>query len=174
LNAPTWALLHGEQRHGVTWHLMTEGIDRGDVLLQADFAIPADCDALGLQLLCIEAAVTSFADLLADLESGNLQPRPIDPALESTYFGRYTRPPRAGVLALSDPLTDTLALIRGLSVDTEQSVVPPPILMVGGTLVWVGQAAWIEAPSDQPSLQVHGKALLLKGDGAALPTCRAW
>ena len=100
LNAPTWALLHREQRHGVTWHRMTEGIDRGDVLLQADFAIPADCDALGLQLLCIKAAVASFADLLSGLETGNLQSLPIDPAVERTYFGRYTRPPRAGVLDL--------------------------------------------------------------------------
>jgi amino acid adenylation domain-containing protein len=168
LNAPTWALLHGEQRHGVTWHLMNEGIVRGDVLLQTDFAIPADCDALGLQLLCIESAVSSFAHLLSDLESGNLQPRPIDSAVERTYFGRNTRPPRAGLLALSEPLTATLAVIRGLSVDTEQSVLPPPILLLGGTLVWVGQAAWIEAPSNQPSLQVQGKDLLLKAEGGGL------
>ena len=35
LNAPLWAMLNGETRHGVTWHRIEGGIDEGRVLQQA-------------------------------------------------------------------------------------------------------------------------------------------
>ncbi|WP_372893497.1 formyltransferase family protein, partial [Rhodosalinus sp.] len=33
LNAPVWALLNGEARHGVTWHMIADRIDAGAVLV---------------------------------------------------------------------------------------------------------------------------------------------
>jgi len=34
LNAPSWAIYRGEQRHGVTVHRMDRGIDTGDIAYQ--------------------------------------------------------------------------------------------------------------------------------------------
>ena len=42
LNAPVWALLNAEATHAVTWHLMTSGIDEGEVLAVRSFDIEAD------------------------------------------------------------------------------------------------------------------------------------
>lgn len=170
LNAPSWALINEETSHGITWHRMTAAIDRGDVLLQSEFPVPDTCDALQLQLLCIEAGVASFEALLSDLERNRLRPRPIDPSTPRTSYGRKARPPRAGLLDLSEPLPRTLGLIRGLGVDSEQSLLPPPILATPEALIWIGQASWLpDVPaSSQATLQLHGDGLQLSGQGGAL------
>lgn len=170
LNAPSWALINEETIHGITWHRMTAAIDRGDVLRQVEFPVPATCDALQLQLLCIEAGVASFEALLSDLERNRLRPRPSDPSTPRTFYGRKVRPPRAGLLNLSEPLPRTLALIRGLGVDSEQSLLPPPILATPEALIWIGQALWLpDVPVSSPTaLGLHGDGLQLIGQGKAL------
>ena len=35
----SWALLEGEREHAVTWHLMTETVDAGDVVTEERFAV---------------------------------------------------------------------------------------------------------------------------------------
>ncbi len=40
--ATSWALMAGERTHGVTWHLMTEQLDAGDILVQYPIEIAAD------------------------------------------------------------------------------------------------------------------------------------
>ena len=48
LNTPVWALLNGETQHGVTWHLMTREVDRGDILAQRRFDLTDSETALTL------------------------------------------------------------------------------------------------------------------------------
>ncbi|GAB3349602.1 hypothetical protein GCM10027430_11930 [Lysobacter tyrosinilyticus] len=38
-HAVTWALVNGETRHAVSWHVMTDRVDAGDLLVQTDLAI---------------------------------------------------------------------------------------------------------------------------------------
>ncbi|MFZ1346393.1 MAG: formyltransferase family protein, partial [Tabrizicola sp.] len=52
LNAPVWALLNGETTHAITWHLMTAGIDEGEVLASRSFEIEADDSAFTLNTRC--------------------------------------------------------------------------------------------------------------------------
>ena len=60
LNAPVWALLQGEPRHGIAWHIMEDGVDTGDVLVRADFDITPDDTALTLNTKCFSAGLDSF------------------------------------------------------------------------------------------------------------------
>lgn len=39
LNTPAWAILEGERRHGVTWHAINSGVDRGDIYASESFDI---------------------------------------------------------------------------------------------------------------------------------------
>ena len=70
LNAPVWAILQGEARHGVTWHLIEGAVDEGDILVQAMFDIAPDETALTLNSRCFEAGLTSFPALVDQLEAG--------------------------------------------------------------------------------------------------------
>ncbi len=60
LNAPVWAILEGEKRHGVTWHMIEGGIDEGDIVKQRLFEMAPNETALTLNTRCYEAAMESF------------------------------------------------------------------------------------------------------------------
>jgi natural product biosynthesis luciferase-like monooxygenase protein len=113
LNVTSWALLNQEREHGVTWHVMTSGIDDGDVLKQVRFPIAAGETALTLNAKCYQAALETFEELLHALANGGLQPRRQD--LEKRrYFGRDRRPPAAGSIDWSSSAAEIAALVRSL------------------------------------------------------------
>ncbi|MFT5151439.1 MAG: methionyl-tRNA formyltransferase, partial [Planctomycetota bacterium] len=42
LNTPVWALIEGEPRYGISWHMMATGADKGDLLVQKHFDVAPD------------------------------------------------------------------------------------------------------------------------------------
>ncbi|PJE06801.1 amino acid adenylation domain-containing protein, partial [Legionella sp.] len=69
LNATSWTIVNGEYQHGITWHVVNEQIDEGDILIQRSFPIENNDTALSLNLRCYEQAIDSFNELLHSLES---------------------------------------------------------------------------------------------------------
>lgn len=63
-HATGWALVNGEKKHGVTWHIMNDKIDNGDIILNSEFEISEYDDSFSLNLKCFEEAVESFKRLL--------------------------------------------------------------------------------------------------------------
>ncbi|CDZ70033.1 Luciferase-like monooxygenase family [Neorhizobium galegae bv. orientalis] len=113
LNTPAWAILEGHDRHGITWHAITEGIDEGDVYAQQHFEISADETALTLNTKCFEAGIATFSDMLGDIERGALKPRRQDFATR-TYYGQLKRPSAAGTLDFTASAGELSRLVRGL------------------------------------------------------------
>ena len=113
LNAPVWALLSGEKRHGVTWHLMQGGIDEGDIVKQKLFDLAPNDTALTLNTRCYEAAIESFGELLVDLQSGSLSRMPQDMS-QRTYHARLDRPAAAARIDLTRPADEVVALVSAL------------------------------------------------------------
>ena len=113
LNAPAWAILRGESRHGITWHAVTKGIDEGDIYVQREFDILPDETALTLNTRCFEAAIESFAELLDAIESRTLAPRAQDFSAR-TYFGKHDRPAAGATLRFDRPAAEIDALVRAL------------------------------------------------------------
>ena len=116
LNAPTWALLRRERDYGITWHLMTEQVDRGDVLARVAFEIQPDDTSLSLNMRCFGAAIESFGGLIDKLVSGTEQRSLRSPAPdgEQTYFGRHDRPQAAALIDWQSSAQDIAALVRAL------------------------------------------------------------
>ncbi|MBP6738181.1 MAG: peptide synthetase, partial [Rhodobacteraceae bacterium] len=112
LNAPVWALLAGEARHGIAWHLIAGGVDEGDVLEARSFDIAPNETALTLNTRCFEAAMESFPALLAQLESG-LRPVPQDLSRRSLHL-RSDRPAAMGRLDFSRPAEEVARMVRAL------------------------------------------------------------
>ncbi|MFW2542727.1 MupA/Atu3671 family FMN-dependent luciferase-like monooxygenase [Primorskyibacter sp. 2E107] len=113
LNAPVWALLEGETRHGISWHLIEGEVDEGDVLVSQDFDITGTDTALTLNTKAYEAAMESFPALLDQLESGDLQRRRQDLSHRS-YHGLTDRPAALGLLDWTQPAEDLDRLVRAL------------------------------------------------------------
>jgi natural product biosynthesis luciferase-like monooxygenase protein len=112
LNAPVWALMAGEAVHGITWHLMTDGVDEGDILEQRLFDVAEGETALSLNTRCFEAGVESFPALMDQLERG-LRPVPQDFAQRRVY-ARADRPAAFGRLDFAQPAETVARMVRAL------------------------------------------------------------
>jgi natural product biosynthesis luciferase-like monooxygenase protein len=113
LHATSWALLHGERRHGITWHAIAGGIDDGDILAQEPIEIDDDERALTLNAKCYEAGIRTFDTLVRQLANGSVRPQ--RQALEQrTYFGAFKRPAALGSIDWRRPAAEIDALVRAL------------------------------------------------------------
>ena len=92
-----WAIVNGEREYGVTWHLMTEHIDGGEILVQHRFALDQEETSLSLDMKCQEHGLASFRVLLDQLERDTLTPLPQDLGTRS-YHNRRRRIPHAGII----------------------------------------------------------------------------
>ena len=112
-HATSWALLNGERLHGISWHVITEVVDAGDILKQQRFEVAEDDTALALNTKCYEAAIDSFGQLVEELSVGNVSG--ITQDLEKrTFFPRYKRPANGCVISWNNGAADISALVRAL------------------------------------------------------------
>ena len=143
LNAPVWAILEGEARHGITWHLMSGGVDEGEIVLQAMFDIAPDDTALTLNTRCFEAAVDSFPTLLRALEGG-LPDRRVQDLSQRSLHLRAARPPAAGRIDFAQPASQALRLVRALDHGTYWNPLTTAKIMAAGQILSVGSATLAE------------------------------
>lgn len=83
--------MNGEASHAITWHLMTAGIDEGEILATRSFDIEGDDTAFTLNARCFSAALDSFADVMTAMEAGG-HPRQPQPAGRRQVWRRADRP----------------------------------------------------------------------------------
>ncbi|WP_034607745.1 formyltransferase family protein, partial [Chitinimonas koreensis] len=112
-HATSWALIHGERRHAVTWHAMTQRVDAGELLQQVWFDLAASETALSLNAKCYDAALGGFAALVEALERGSLR-RQAQAADRRSFFAADRRPEAGGCLDWRQPAERLSALVRAL------------------------------------------------------------
>ena len=138
LNAPVWAILNGEARHGVTWHRMETGVDEGAILEQRLFDIAPGETALTLNTKCFEAAIDSFSAVLTALESGaSGQSQDLS---QRRVYRRADRPAAAARLDFTQSADRVEALVRALDHGTYSNPIALPKIEVGGRILVVGGA----------------------------------
>ncbi len=113
LNAPVWALMHGATHYGITWHQIMPGVDRGPILKQVMFDIARDETAVSLNTKCFAAALQSFPQLVDELATESSTTREQDSSQRS-YFGKFQRPPAAGILQWQKPAHELEAFVRAM------------------------------------------------------------
>lgn len=89
LNAPSWAILRGEPRHGVTLHWMTAGIDMGAIAYQEMFDLDPAETGLSATLKCVRIGMSLIGRLLEALAADPAQvPQLPQDLSRRRYFGR--------------------------------------------------------------------------------------
>ncbi len=108
-----WSLIHGETQTGVTIFRINEGIDTGEILLQASYPIPQDWNAGQLEKFLSEVGAQLLLEAIEGLALGTLKPisQPHQP--ESPYAPKLT-PQNTRIDWYQDAET-VYNLIRGLS-----------------------------------------------------------
>jgi natural product biosynthesis luciferase-like monooxygenase protein len=136
LNAPVWAMLAGETHHAITWHLMTDGIDEGDILATRAFDIAEDDTAFTLNARCFAAAIDSFAEVVTALEQGG-HPRQPQPAGTRRVFMRADRPAAAARLDFAQPADTVARMVRALDHAAYRNPLALPKIEAEGRLLAV-------------------------------------
>ncbi|MFI0908779.1 formyltransferase family protein [Streptomyces sioyaensis] len=150
-----WAVLNGEQHYGVTWHVMAEGVDSGDILVQEHFPLEDDETTLSLGIKAYDHGLTSFTELLDGLERGRLRPRAQDLG-ERTYFSRRDRMPGAGLIGPAHRAEEVERWCRAASVGDLDNVFGSPKLLVGDEAVVVHEVSLRPASPAPPGTRVPG------------------
>ena len=86
LYTPAWALIQREPSYGISWHVITPGIDEGDVLKQRTFDIAPAETSLTINTRCFEAGIESFGELVNELAAGTAQ-HTVQDRSQRSYFG---------------------------------------------------------------------------------------
>jgi natural product biosynthesis luciferase-like monooxygenase protein len=148
LNTPVWALLNGETQHGITWHLMTREVDRGDILAQRRFDLSDNESALTLNTRCFEAAIESFEQVARGLLDATLVPRAQASAPQRLYR-RKDRP--LAVIDWSKPAAEIARLVRALDFGAYANPVASAKLLTPQGVLIVANVESTEQRSTQPA-----------------------
>jgi len=113
IHATSWALLNDEKTHGITWHVMEEGIDTGDILKQKQVDIDDGETAFSLNLKCYSAAIEAFDELVQELLKGAYE-RKQQSSEERTYYGKYDKVANGGVITWPTSAETIDRIVRAL------------------------------------------------------------
>jgi amino acid adenylation domain-containing protein len=149
INATSWAIINQEKTHGVTWHIMSEQVDGGDILKQTTVEIAKNETAFTLNAKCYEAAISSFLQLITELSCGqvvatqqNLENR--------TYFSRSRQSSGGGLLSWNHDAQEIDALIRGLDFGPYPNPLGLAKFVIGSDVIIIPQIEVTDSLSTLP------------------------
>ncbi len=82
-----WAIASGEEVTGVSFHLVNERIDQGDIILQKEVSIETQDNSYSLLLKLDEVALIGFEELIMNFVSG-IQAKAIQQPENQEYYSR--------------------------------------------------------------------------------------
>ena len=178
VHASAWAVATGARRpdagrsgagqHGVTWHVMTEEADTGDILIQREFRLDELATSQSVNLDCWRAGLDSFRELAAQLASGTERRAPQDLS-RRTYHGRASRPAGGLLLSWRRPVAEISALVRACDFGPNRNAFgAAKVLLPDGSWVLVNKARAVAGAGAGPGLVVaadEAGVTVAAGDG---------
>lgn len=163
LNTPSWAILNGKSEHGITWHVMEASVDTGAILKKSTFPVHATSTAQMLNVMCFEAGVSAFEELVAEMTGPGLTPMPQGDGPRA-YFAKKDGPPRGGFVSGEDAATAIDALVRATMFGGGTNRFGTARLWVDGTVYTIGAAEIV----DEAATGVSGTVVELRDDAVVL------
>ncbi|MYV65514.1 hypothetical protein GT043_06075, partial [Streptomyces sp. SID2131] len=170
-HVPAWALYEGAPRHAATWHLMTEAVDAGGVLLERWFPVRDHATALSLTYEAAEAGIELFADLVPHVVRRTL-PEVLDTSgRERRFYRRSARMAGGGVIHAGTTAAEAVRLVRALDHGSFPNPLGLPALVTERGAVHTLQARLIprdETRTETTVLSVTTTAITLAAPDADL------
>lgn len=133
LYATSWAILNGETEHAISWHVMDEMIDAGDILKQTSFPIDDQDTALSLNLKCYEQAIPSFRALVEELETNTTKLVKQDISQRS-FYALKDKPSNLGFISWDETAEDIDKLCRALTFGNYTNQLEVPKVLIKGEI----------------------------------------
>jgi amino acid adenylation domain-containing protein len=153
VHATSWALLHQEKIHGITWHIMDPLVDAGEILKQVPVTIAQDETAFTLNAKCYEAAIDAFSQMIQELGNGNISSFKQDKT-QRTFFSRVDKPGAFGFISFKQCAHQINALVKALDFGTYPNSLTLPKLALDQNLTdhaLLSQVKVLNVRSNTPS-----------------------
>jgi len=147
-HATSWAIKNQEKIHGITWHIIENKVDAGDILKQKAIKIAENETALTLNAKCYENAIGAFRELIYELAVG--QVKRIQQDLNERSFFLFNQQPAAACTLNWSHRSDQLnSLVRSLDFGAYPNPLGLPKLYLGGEFIVVTKLKQLESKSEQ-------------------------
>ena len=164
MNAPSWALLHGEATHGVTLHWMTAGIDEGLIAYQELFDLSEKDTGFTVSMRCTTLGLGMLNRLLTQLHADPAGvPRLPQDISRRRYFGRQT--PHGGRVPHTMTAAELDRFVRASDYSPFASPWGHPLVNIAGQNVSLVRVR-------RTGVAVHGAPDLAATAGLANPTAQ--
>jgi len=145
-HATSWALMNGEREHAVTWHVISEQVDAGDILRQEKVTIETSDTAFTLNTKCFEAAIVAFEQLVRDL-AVKRPTRQQQNLGERTFYAKFKRPRNGGIVRWDEPAEEISALVRSLDFGGHPNPLGAPKILINDKFFLVTKAEVLNGSS---------------------------
>lgn len=129
-NAPTWVIYEQEAATGITWHMVNDKVDAGDILIQKAIPIDSGVTALQLSQKCMDTGIEAFGSLLPGLLQGGVAGQRQELNRRKKVYRSY-EVPNQGYLDLAWPTEKMSAFLRALDYGIAQ-IFPYPKMKLHG------------------------------------------
>lgn len=169
LNAPSWAIYSGEDRHAVTVHWMNGGVDTGPVAYSSSFEISPEDTGLSLSLECVKRGLPLVSRLVevAATDPSCIPAKEQDPAARR-YFGREV--PQGGHVRWGEPARRVVDFVRACDYGPFPSPWGTPTARLGRRPVGVTRAS----PTGEASSEPPGTVARSDGDSVRVACADEW
>ena len=166
LYATFWALVNSETKHGISWHVVDEGIDTGKIITQEEVVIEPEDTSVTLNMKCYDAAIRSFSQLLISLADKNFKPLAQD-LTDRSYFGAGYRTAECCSIYQDSVLASSERLYRASSFGDSENPVAVLKVKINHNFYIVADADFIKnQKGNQYNLSVEkGRLLINLPDG---------
>jgi amino acid adenylation domain-containing protein len=147
INATSWALMNREKTYAVTWHVMSDRFDEGDILKQFPVEIAESDRAFTLNAKCYEAAIHSFMELTNELSKETVKPRKQN-LEERTYFSRSKTPMAGFIFSWNRCAWDIDAFVRALDFGSYRNPLGTPKFAIESDLIIVSKLEVLDSRSE--------------------------
>jgi methionyl-tRNA formyltransferase len=169
LNAPSWAIYSGEQRHAVTVHWMNGSVDTGPIAYSSSFEISPDDTGLSLSLECVKRGLPLVARLV---EAAAADPTAIPAEAQYTsgrrYFGREV--PQEGKLRWNEPARRVVDFVRACDYGPFPSPWGTPSARLEHRQIGITRAGL----TGEPSTRTAGTVAPAEGDSVRVACADEW
>ena len=135
LNTTSWSILKGREYHGISWHLMTDDIDAGDILSERRFPIDKKDSSLSLNIKCANEALESFDEVLAKLKTNTIKGSA--QTGQGIRIKRRDRPKNYGFVSRDMSFDEVDKLVRALDFGPFKNTLCLAKILLGGRVYFM-------------------------------------
>ena len=159
-NAEAWAIYEGDKETGITWHLMTQDIDSGDIISQKSLSISETDTSLKLLRSLEKLAFQSFCEFLPILLNNNHSSHPQDIQDQvKTHFSWEV--PNEGFLDPEWPADKISAFLRAMDYGIVALLGKPKLMLEDKCYNWSSYRIENKKNTNQEDLKITDSSIII-------------